>query len=140
MPDMATEKKARSLLLSAGLYRTASRVQITSVLLKANQPLSESQLAARISTDKPDNATVYRTLQKLCDAALVHRAFMQERTWYYELAHNCGKVQCHPHFTCSKCGTTNCLTDTSIPLVNTPKGYRIHRQQVRLEGLCPDCV
>ena len=88
-----------------------------------------------------NKVTIYRTLESLVKVGLVHRAFMQERAWHFELANHCSETQCHPHFTCSSCGTTHCLTGFSVPMARSPyKGFVIHHQQVRLEGLCPACV
>ena len=84
---------------------------------------------------------MYRTLESLVEAGLVHRAFMQNRAWHFELADHCTEKQCHPHFTCTNCGVTSCLTEISLPMATIPhKGFIISRQQVRLEGLCPACA
>ncbi|MHC4464097.1 MAG: hypothetical protein ACYS30_22105, partial [Planctomycetota bacterium] len=67
--------------------------------------------------------------------------FMAKRAQHFELAHKCSENQCHPHFTCTSCGSTHCLTEMSPPMAKSPhKGFVIHRQQVRLEGLCPACA
>ena len=77
----------------------------------------------------------------LLKADLVHRAYVDERAAYYELSHDCSKEQCHPHFTCTNCGQTHCLTELEIPMAESPhQGFQIQRQQVRLEGLCPLCT
>jgi Fur family ferric uptake transcriptional regulator len=87
-----------------------------------------------------NKVTIYRTLESLVKVGLVHRAFMQERAWHFELADHCSETQCHPHFTCSSCGTTHCLTEFSVPMApSSYKGFIIQHQQVRLEGLCPAC-
>jgi Fe2+ or Zn2+ uptake regulation protein len=66
---------------------------------------------------------------------------MQNRAWHFELADHCSEKQCHPHFTCTNCGVTHCLTDISMPIARIAgKGFVISRQQVRLEGLCPACA
>jgi Fur family ferric uptake transcriptional regulator len=135
-----TKEKARELLGSAGLRRTGPRLAVLGVLLGARKPQTADQIAARLSRPAANRVTVYRTLETFLEAGLVHKAFVDERTWHFELAHNCTESQCHPHFTCTDCGDTNCLTDTSLPLAKSPgKGFVIHRQRVQLEGLCPKC-
>jgi Fe2+ or Zn2+ uptake regulation protein len=68
----------------------------------------------------------------------VHKAFLQNRTWHFELAENC--TQCHPHFTCTNCGDTHCLTEITLPMAKSPhRGFVIDRQRVQLEGVCPEC-
>ncbi|MHC4620342.1 MAG: Fur family transcriptional regulator [Planctomycetota bacterium] len=84
--------------------------------------------------------TIYRVLESLLKAGIVHKAFLDERTWRFELAHNCTESQCHPHFTCTNCGDTHCLPDVSVPMAESPqKGFVVDRQRVQLEGLCPKC-
>ena len=129
------------MLRAAKLYRTQGRVAILKVLMKAGRPLRQEQIAERLRKRHPDRVTIYRTLQSLLRTGLVHKAYLQERAWYFELAHKCSETQCHPHFTCTRCGDTHCLTEMSLPMAKSPhKGFVIRRQQVRLEGLCPACA
>ena len=128
------------MLKEAGLYKTQARLAVLDVLLNATRPMSQVQIAESIpgATDK---VTLYRTLTSLMEANLVHKAYVEERATFYELAHHCSKTQCHPHFTCRNCGRTHCLFDLQVPMAPSPyKGFVISRQQVRLEGLCPDCA
>ncbi len=131
--------RARDMLKSAGLYCTAPRLAILEVFFFSDSPLTQEQIR-RALPNQLDKATVYRTLTSLLQADLVHRAYVDERAAYYELANHCGPRQCHPHFTCTRCGQTHCLLDLRIPLAQSPhRGFTILRQQVRLEGTCPDC-
>jgi len=135
------EIKAREMLKVSKLYCTSGRIDILMVLMKAGRPLSQNQISKRSDRNHVDKVTIYRTLESLLDAGLVHKAFMDKRAWHFELAHNCTKSQCHPHFTCTRCGETTCLTEISLPMAKSPhKGFVISRQQVRLEGLCPVCA
>jgi Fur family ferric uptake transcriptional regulator len=133
--------KARAMLKHANLYCTKARIAILQTLSGAARPLRQDQIAPRLAERAVNKVTVYRTLESLIAVGLVHRAFTQDRAWYFELADRCSDKQCHPHFTCTSCGVTHCLTDASIPIVRiADKGYVISRQQVRLEGLCPACA
>jgi Fur family ferric uptake transcriptional regulator len=135
------ETKAREMLKSANLYRTRGRIDILTVLMKADKPLSQDQIAGFPAGRQFDKVTIYRTLESLVGVGLVHKAFMNKRAWHFELAHNCTEHQCHPHFTCTSCGDTHCFTEMSLPMVKSPhKGFIIKRQQVRLEGICPACA
>ena len=130
----------KAMLKAAKLYCTAARLGVLEALATAQRPLSQDQIAQTLSAHA-DKVTIYRTLTSLMDADLVHRAYVDERAAYYELAHDCSEQQCHPHFTCTGCGETHCLKDLKFPMAKSPhKGYRIQRQQVRLEGLCPSCA
>jgi Fe2+ or Zn2+ uptake regulation protein len=135
------DDKARHMLKEARLYCTEARVAILRVLMEAASPLRQDQIGNRLESRTLNKVTVYRTLDSLVEAGLVHRAFMQNRAWHFELADHCSEKQCHPHFTCTSCGVTRCMTDISLPMARIPQeGFIINRQQVRLEGLCPACA
>jgi Fur family ferric uptake transcriptional regulator len=108
--------------------------------MKTGRPLTQEQIAQRLGKRRRDKVTIYRTLESLFKVGAIHKAFMEERAWHFELANKCNENQCHPHFTCTSCGVTHCLTEMSLPMAKSPyKGFIIHHQQVRLEGLCPEC-
>jgi len=133
--------KARQMLKDARLYRTEPRLAILQVLLRAARPLRQDQVAEQLTLRALNKVTVYRTLESLIEVGLVHRAFTYKRAWYFELADRCTEHQCHPHFTCTNCGVTHCLTDILLPMAKvSQKGFIVNRQQVRLEGLCPACA
>jgi Fur family ferric uptake transcriptional regulator len=135
------EQKAKELLGSANLRRTGPRMTILAVLLGSRKPQTADQIAAKLGRPAPNRVTIYRTLEAFVEADLVHKAFLDERTWHFELADRCSSVQCHPHFICTKCGLTQCLVGLSVPVLEgLRKGFVTHRQQVRLEGLCPGCA
>jgi Fur family ferric uptake transcriptional regulator len=133
------KNKAVELLESACLRQTSPRLAILEVLLTAKAPLTREQIADKIGADAPNTTTIYRTLTQLVEKNLVHQAYLEDRTWHFELAHNCSKHQCHPHFTCVHCEQTHCLTGVSTPLVELPKGFSTQRQQIHIDGVCPDC-
>ncbi len=133
--------KARHMLKEAELYCTEARIAILTALQEAQCPLSQNQIAERLTQKALNKVTIYRTLDSLLEAGLVHRAFIHERAWHFELADHCSETQCHPHFTCTTCGRTHCLPDVFVPMAKSPyQGFIIHHQQVRLEGLCPTCA
>jgi Fur family ferric uptake transcriptional regulator len=132
--------QVRKILKAARLYCTDCRVAILKVLTAADRPISQDEIAQRLGKNRFDKVTIYRTLGSLFKAGVVHRAFMDERAWHFELADRCSESQCHPHFTCTSCGVTHCLTGMSLPMAKSPyRGFVIRHQQVRFEGLCPEC-
>jgi Fur family ferric uptake transcriptional regulator len=136
-----TDSQIRDMLKTSKLYCTEVRIAILKVLMTTDKPLSQEQLAQHLGAKSFDKVTIYRTLESLLKVGLVHKAFIEKRAVHYELAHNCTESQCHPHFTCTSCGNTHCLTEISLPMAESPhKGFIIQRQQVRLEGLCPACA
>jgi Fur family ferric uptake transcriptional regulator len=133
--------QARKMLKAAKLYCTEVRIAVLKLLTIADKPLSQKQITRQLGKKCFDKVTIYRTLESLLKVGLVHKAFIEKRACHYELANNCTESQCHPHFTCTRCGSTHCLMEMSLPMAESPhKGFIIHHQQVRLEGLCPDCV
>lgn len=136
-----TSKRIERLLSSADLRRTGPRTAILGVLIRAGKPLTQEEIAAKLGSAVANRVTIYRVLERFCKAGLVHKAFMQERTWYFELADRCTESQCHPHFTCENCGVISCLVGLPVSMIkDVKKGFVIHRQRVQLEGLCPRCV
>jgi Fur family ferric uptake transcriptional regulator len=131
--------EAAKMLESADLRQTSPRLAILQVLLDADRPLTQDEIAENIGTDTPNKTTIYRTLTHLIEKDLVHQAYLEDRTWHFELAHQCGKHQCHPHFTCRQCQKTQCLTEVTGAMVNLPKGFKMQRQQIHIEGICPNC-
>jgi Fe2+ or Zn2+ uptake regulation protein len=98
-PNLDTQ--ARKMLKTANLYCTSGRVAVLNVLIKTNKPLNQAQIARRLGKDHYDKVTIYRTLESLTEVGLVHKAYVEKRASHFELAHNCTKSQCHPHFTCT---------------------------------------
>ena len=136
-----TKEKINKLLDSAKLKRTEPRMTILEVLLKSNGPQTADEIVLAMGRKGPNKVTVYRTLESMVEAGIVHRAYIEERSQHYELSDKCTEHQCHPHFVCTDCGQTRCLPETSVPMASSPPaGFIIHRQQVRLEGLCPECA
>jgi Fur family ferric uptake transcriptional regulator len=136
-----TRQRIEKQLNSAGLRRTGPRVAILSILTHASKPLTQEEIAAKLGPAISNKVTIYRVLERFGSAGLVHKAFMQKRTWHFELADRCTESQCHPHFTCKKCGVVSCLVGLPVSIVKgVKKGFVIHRQRVQLEGLCPRCV
>jgi len=134
-------QRIEKILKKAGLRKTRQRVDVLKVLANAKQPLTAEQIGYRLKKEAPNKVTIYRTIESFVEAALVHRAYLRERTWHYELGEHCTESQCHPHFTCTKCGSTRCMPDSTVEMVKgLEEGFVVHRQQVKLEGLCPRCA
>lgn len=138
---LQTKKSIDNLLGSVKLRRTDPRRTILEVLLSAKRPQTVGEIMTAMSKGCANKVTVYRTLESMVRTGLVHRALVHKRAEHFELADRCTDAQCHPHFTCVSCGATNCVVGVSIPLVKRlEEGFIIHRQQVHLEGLCPQCA
>jgi Fur family ferric uptake transcriptional regulator len=135
------DKQAREMLKAAKLYCTQHRITILKTLLATKRPLSQEQIAQRCGRKRFNKVTIYRTIDSLLKVGLIHKAFIEKRASHYELVRNRTDKQCHPHFTCTSCGNTHCLTDIILPMASSPhNGFVIKLQKVHLEGLCPKCA
>jgi Fur family ferric uptake transcriptional regulator len=133
--------KVERLLKLARLRQTGARTAVLGALFNTVGPQTAEQIIAKLVGKSPNKVTIYRTLESFVKAGFVHRVFIGERTQYFEMADHCSGKQCHPHFTCRKCGATRCLVGVSTPLVKgLGKGFILQRQQIRLEGICPACA
>ena len=138
---IAASRKIEMMLNRAGLKKTRQRIDILKIFVNAKRPLTAEQISFRLGQEAPNKVTIYRTIESLADSGLVHRAYIHDRTRHYELGEHCTELQCHPHFTCTKCGSTRCMPGSTVEMVKgLVQGFVVHRQQVRLEGLCPKCA
>ena len=132
-------KRSKSLLQIAGLRRTGQRVAILSCMAGSERPMTAEEISCNIK-DVANKVTIYRTLDRFTEAGIVHKAFLHQRTWHFELSDNCTERQCHPHFRCRDCGQTSCFPQVLLPMAKSPyRGFVIDRQMVQLEGLCAEC-
>jgi Fur family ferric uptake transcriptional regulator len=137
-------KTTSRLLKSNGLRRTAARETILRVLGDARRPLSHQDILKKLGSDESfDRVTVYRTLETLQEAGLLHRIQGMDGTWRFcrhksETAGGCAGN--HIHFLCSRCDRMSCLPEQPLPWVSAPRGARIHSKQLVVHGLCAGCV
>jgi Fur family ferric uptake transcriptional regulator len=133
-------QKSEQLLSSFKIRKTDARIAILGILTGAGKPQTAEQIALKLAAKAPDKVTIYRTLECFVKAGFVHKAYLEARKWHFELADHCTEQRCHPHFVCKSCGRTRCMPEVSSPTVKvTRKGFVVHRQQIKLEGLCPSC-
>ncbi len=83
-------------------------------------------------------ATVYRNLERLSEAGLIHKLEYGGRQKRFD-----GDIHPHCHVFCVKCGRV-CDVDTrsdwSIKdVVMDAKGFQIFEGSLQFEGLCPEC-
>ena len=141
MNQLDLSVRARKIVRENGFNRTKTQVALMKILIQAESPVSREDIENILEKTCPDKVTIYRILERFCKKGLVHKAYLNGRALKYELAHNCTEKQCHPHFICNNCGKTFCLTGLSFPLVKgLKKGFVVHRQQVRMNGLCSSCT
>ena len=132
-------KAVAGFLASSGLRRTDVREAVLQALSGAPGALSHQEIMKRLKARRPDRVSVYRALDAFVAAGFVHCIEVGTGGRLFELADRCSESQCHPHFTCRVCRKTSCLPDVHPDLVRAD-GYRVERQRVFLEGVCPACA
>ena len=131
----------KKLLSEAGLRSTRQRQLILDLLFSRGEPLSHGEILANID-EHLDRVTLYRTLDTLKKAGIVHQVQGIDGVWRF-CAHNQGAEGCpgdHPHFLCLSCGKMICLTDQRMPRVDVPDGVSVEGKQMVVYGLCVDCL
>ena len=111
-------------------------------LREAARPLSHQELLGSLGERAFDRVTVYRSLEALEAAGLLHRIHGPDGVWRFR-ANAEGTGACagnHAHFLCSSCGKMSCLTGQPLPWVEPPKGAVITGKQFVAHGRCPACA
>ena len=121
---------------------TESRKQILELFYQKNSALEHNDIE-RITGEKFDRVTIYRTLQTFVEKGIIHTIPTADNSVRYALC----KDKCteghhhdnHIHFICNQCSTTYCLEAVSVPEVRLPKGFQPQLIEVVVTGKCKDC-
>ncbi len=139
-----TKFSARELLREAGLRTTRPRLRVLEQLGRASTPISHGELVEELEQQGMDRTTVYRNLLDLTDAGLVRRSDLGDHVWRFELKRGDAEREPeHPHFTCTDCGTVECLPEVTVQVARgqrAPKSIVRRQVEVQLRGLCDDCA
>jgi Fur family transcriptional regulator, zinc uptake regulator len=122
---------------------TPMRKRVLEIIWRAHEPIGAYDILAEIAKDHEKAAppTVYRALEFLQDAGLVHRvdslnAFL-----------GCDRPE-SPHasqfLVCSKCRRTSEIQDAELTRVLSQRaealGYRLEGSAVEIKALCTECA
>jgi Fur family ferric uptake transcriptional regulator/Fur family zinc uptake transcriptional regulator len=91
--------------------------------------------------EPPDRVTLYRVLEALRGAGIVHQVQGLDGVWRF-CAHDPDRPGCpgdHPHFLCLACGRMICLVGQSLQRVDVPGGCSVEGKQCVVYGRCADC-
>ena len=134
----------QEMLATKKLEITENRLRVLEVVGNNRFPLSANDIFKTLERSSTINrVTVYRILERLVARGIVERLSTGGRAAYYGLAPN-DHHEAHPHFYCKRCGQMDCLNPESLsvdtdPLLKTFPG-QIHKVEVRVDGLCKNCV
>jgi Fur family ferric uptake transcriptional regulator len=142
-PDDSAVERIGELLRSRGLRRMPSRIAVLSVLEPYDGHLSVAEIHQRIADttaadQRPDLATVYRTVTTLVDQGVLH-ALAVEGVTTYGIAE-----KPHHHAVCTACGTiievpAKQLTSALEHAIEGSSFTLSEQAGLTLHGLCPDC-
>jgi Fur family ferric uptake transcriptional regulator len=145
----ASQVRAAELLRSVGQRVTAPRVAVLSCVLSAGvEHLSADELLERVlaADASVHRATVYRTLEGLRAAGLLHHVHLDRGLTAYHLADGVGDLATSPHLhgQCSRCGRivdfpADVLGDAAARIRRT-SGFALDPSHVALSGTCKDCL
>ena len=124
------------------LRSTASRLAVLAVFKNNKFALSHTEIEKELGKDY-DRVTIYRTLTSFLDKGLIHKVLDDSGVSKYALCqHDCSTdshQDNHVHFKCSICGSSECLTELSIPNMILPEGYVLEHSNLLMEGTCNSC-
>jgi Fur family ferric uptake transcriptional regulator len=134
----------RRLLESSGLECTPHRLAVLEAVGNGGRPLTAAEVFRALQPSSGVNrVTVYRILDLLVERRLVDRVNSGGRSFRYGLAPNANHPS-HAHFFCLKCGRLECLQpdSLSVDLAGLKRAFRgrIEKAEVRLDGVCADCL
>ncbi len=132
-------------LRGAGLRYTRSRRRVIEVLAGTDRPLTIPDILARAGTLA--QSSVYRNLNELIDAGVVHRIVAGDEFSHFELAEEL--THHHHHLVCTHCGRVEDFVPTDelesslhsvLRDVSVSSGFALEHHRLDLIGTCAECT
>ncbi len=137
---MKTREETIQKLRSKGLKITPQRIAIIDVLEGSTSHPSVDEIYQMLSDRYPtiSYATIYKTLETLCEAGEVREINIDPHKKRYDpFTHP------HHHFRCLVCGKIEDISPEEIPFPEMPKKikekYEITDVTLYIYGICPSC-
>ncbi|NJL87416.1 MAG: transcriptional repressor [Leptolyngbyaceae cyanobacterium SM1_1_3] len=126
-------------LRSKGLRVTPQRYSIYANLLDRTDHPTAEQLLGDLNQGLPmsSQATVYNSLQALCEAGLVREVLLEHGVSRYD-----ANIGSHHHFVCHQCGVIEDIRWDAFPdlsLNQVRSGLLADAYEVVVRGLCDRC-
>ena len=137
------ESSYAELIRAAGLRATAARMSALALLEKSGKPLSVAGLHAAWKHFAPDVTTLYRTLEQMSEAHIIHRLDLNSGTAHYEFTPN---KPHHHHIVCTTCrvieDVDHCEMDAAAKAVtrSSKKFATISSHSLEFFGVCNACA
>lgn len=137
----------KEILKSHGLKVTNQRVVLLEALSKhKGEHLTPEEIYEIVKEEHPEIglATVYRTIQLLCQLELVEKVVLVDGIVRYEMAEkDRGKAHHHHHIICLDCGNVESFEDDLLEnlegAIAKKTGFEIVNHEVKFYGYCNKC-
>lgn len=130
------------LLRHHGLRATALRLDLLRVLRASERALTQQELEAMLKVEA-DRVSIFRSLNAFEEAGVVHRVLDGRGTsCFARCGTSCGHGHhndTHAHFHCNDCGHVYCLEPVELPTVSLPRGFKLAKSHLELDGTCKAC-
>lgn len=137
----------KEILKSHGLKVTNQRVILLEALSKhKGEHLTPEEIYEIVKEEHPEIglATVYRTIQLLCQLELVEKVVLVDGIVRYEMAErDRGSAHHHHHIICLDCGNVESFEDDLLENLESAiakkTGFEIVNHEVKFYGYCNKC-
>lgn len=128
-----------------GLRATPAALAVLDTLNRATTPLAHDAIAAQLAASAPiDRVTLYRVLDRMTSAGLVHRFQGPDRAWRFSSSADGGTASI---FACTRCHSVAPLpADPALPKALAQVQHQLREQgvtslatEITVHGLCPRC-
>jgi Fur family transcriptional regulator, ferric uptake regulator len=122
---------------------TGARKEIIRILNASDRPLSVQEIHQQLNDTAADLASVYRTINLLCELGVLTKLDFQEKLYRYELSDVFAPH--HHHLICKQCGSVanvfeHCLPDNVMEQIRTQEGFTVESHILEFYGLCKVCT
>jgi Fur family ferric uptake transcriptional regulator len=140
---MNCTKELSELATARGIKLTPSRQAIINTIALLPDPFSASQLLNAVATSSSPvgRATVFRTLQLLCNHHVLERIRLHNGQDAYVKGH---PVEHHHHLICNACGAITNLYDKNVgelaQQLAQKHNYHADEHVFEIYGICSTCL
>jgi Fur family transcriptional regulator, ferric uptake regulator len=123
-----------------GIKPTSNRILVLREMIKANHPMSLSEIEDALLT--LDKSSIYRVMELFAKNDVVDTFEDGRGIQMYELCQaqgHCDNSDAHLHFYCEKCHKSYCLKELKPQDLNLPEGFSIHSISFVINGICNNC-
>jgi len=125
-----------------GVRLGASRAHVIRVIGEMRRPFNASELLEAVERETPGvgRATVFRTLQLLCDIGLLEQVRLDDGQPVYIADHSDAH---HHHLICIGCDTiveiADCQVGRLAQVIAKDQGFQLTGHTFDIYGLCSEC-